>query len=150
MTRKVILVGVIILILLGWSFIILNKDKEEIEMNDNTIMLNINGQDFTVELEENSATRELLKRLEDGEVIIEAEDYGNFEKVGSLGFNLPRSDKRITTTPGDIVLYEGNKISLFYDSNTWEYTKIGNIQNMNQDELINILGKENVTLKLHK
>ena len=150
MTRKVILVGVIILILLGGSYLLLNKDKEEIDMNDNTIMVNINGQDFTVKLEENAATKELLKRLEDGEVIIEAEDYGNFEKVGVLGFSLPQSDKKITTTPGDIVLYEGNKISLFYDSNAWEYTKIGHIQNISQDELINILGKENITLKLHK
>ena len=138
--------GVIILILLG-VYLLLNKYKEEIEMNDNTMMVNINGQDFTVELEENAATKELLKRLENGEVIIETEDYGNFEKVGSLGFNLPRSDKRITTEPGDIVLYEGNKISLFYNSNTWEYTKIGHIQNIGQDELINVLGKENVTLK---
>ena len=116
MVRKIIIMGVIILILLG-VYLLLNKYKEEIEMNDNTMMVNINGQDFTVELEENAATKELLKRLENGEVIIETEDYGNFEKVGSLGFNLPRSDKRITTEPGDIVLYEGNKISLFYDSN---------------------------------
>ena len=148
MVRKIIIMGVIILILLG-VYLLLNKYKEEIEMNDNTMMVNINGQDFTVELEENAATKELLKRLENGEVIIETEDYGNFEKVGSLGFNLPRSDKRITTEPGDIVLYEGNKISLFYNSNTWEYTKIGHIQNIGQDELINVLGKENVTIKLH-
>ena len=60
--------------------------------------------------------------------------YGGFEQVGSIGSTLPSADTRITTNPGDIVLYSSNQIVLFYDSNTWSYTKLGHI-NLSKSEL---------------
>ena len=141
-----ILLGILFL-LIGFSIFKNMENEKEIKMNQDRIILNINGQDFTVELENNQTTNELAKKLENGPVIIETSDYGNFEKVGSLGFRLPTNDERITTNLGDIVLYNGNEISLFYNSNTWEYTRIGHIVNINKDEFLKVLDKENVTLK---
>ena len=73
-------------------------------------------------------------------------DYANFEKVGPLGFSLPRNDKSITTTPGDIILYQGNQITIYYDTNTWNFTKLGKIENLTQKELKEILGNGDVTV----
>ena len=106
----------------------------------NKILLIVNNNELIVTLEDNIAVKELLKRLENNPLIIKAKDYGNFEKVGPLGFKLPTVDNNIHTNYGDIVLYNGTLVSLFYNSNTWEYTRIGHIDNITQQELINILG----------
>ena len=70
-------------------------------------------------------------------------DYGSFEKVGSLGFSLPKNDTNITTIPGDVILYQGNQITIYYDENTWNFTKLGNID-ISQDELKAVLGDGDV------
>ncbi|MBP3792008.1 MAG: hypothetical protein ILA26_08255 [Methanobrevibacter sp.] len=108
------------------------------------IKVKINDTIFDVQLENNSATQELIKTLEKGNVTINATDYGNFEKVGDLGFSLPTSDEQISTSSGDIVLYQGNQISLFYDSHSWSYTKLGKIQNA--DDLKTTLGSGDVVI----
>ena len=82
------------------------------------IKLKVRSHILNVKLEDNSAAKTLMNHLKNGDVTVYAEDYGNFEKVGNLGFSLPRSDEYITTSPGDIVLYDGNEISLFYNSNS--------------------------------
>lgn len=92
------------------------------------IKLSVNNNTFDVKLENNSAANELVKKLKEGNITIQASEYGGFEKVGSLGFSLPTNDERISTSPGDIVLYQANQISLFYDSHSWSYTKLGKIQ----------------------
>lgn len=79
-----------------------------------------------------------LKKLKDGDIIVAMHDYGNFEKVGSLGFTLPRNDISITTTPGDVILYQENQITIYYDENTWNLTKLGHID-ITQSELKTIL-----------
>jgi hypothetical protein len=121
------------------------NEKEDIMMSD--IKLIMNGKVFDIELEKNSATSELLNKLKNDDVIINATEYGGFEKVGSLGFSLTREDEQITTQAGDIVLYQGNQISLFYNSNSWSYTKIGKIKDISQEELKSILGDGDVTLR---
>lgn len=73
--------------------------------------------------------------------------YGGFEQVGSIGSTLPSADTRITTNSGDIVLYSSNQIVLFYDSNTWSYTKLGHI-NLSKSELTDLLGDEDVVITL--
>ena len=64
-----------------------------------------------------------------------------------MGFSLPTSDENIGTNPGDIVLYQGDKISLFYGSHSWSYTKLGKIDNVDPDQLREILGSGDVTLE---
>ncbi len=110
----------------------------------NIIKLKVNNHVFNVKLESNSAAKALMAKLKKGNITIYAEDYGNFEKVGELGFSLPRSDKYITTSLGDIVLYNGDEISLFYNSNSWSYTKLGKVQNTK--DLKSILGTGDATL----
>lgn len=112
----------------------------------NTVCIKINNQVFNIDLENNSATIELKERLKNGDIVVNAHEYGGFEKVGDLGFSLTREDSDITTSAGDIVLYQGNQISLFYDSNSWSYTKLGRIHNIATNELKNILGKGDVTI----
>ena len=112
----------------------------------NVINLKVNNHVLKVKLEDNSAAKALMNKLKKGDVTIHAEDYGGFEKVGDLGFSLPRSDKYITTSAGDIVLYEGDEISLFYNSNSWSYTKLGKVQNIK--DLKKILGNGDVKLVL--
>lgn len=114
-------------------------------VND-SVKVQINEDIFDVELENNSAAQELIKELEKGNITVNATEYGGFEKVGELGFSLPTSDENINTEPGDIVLYQGDKISLFYGSHSWSYTKLGKIDNISSNELKEVLGPGNVTL----
>jgi len=138
---------------------IINKDKvqnNEISNNTitenksdesmNTVYIKINNNVLNIELEDNSATIELKERLKNGDIVVNAHEYGGFEKVGDLGFSLTREDTNITTSAGDIVLYQGNQISLFYNSNSWSYTKLGKILNVSSSELKNILGNGDVTI----
>ncbi|MDB7817620.1 cyclophilin-like fold protein [Intestinimonas butyriciproducens] len=78
-----------------------------------------------------------------------AERYGGFEQVGSLPQNLTRNDVQITTEAGDIVLYSGNSIVLFYGSNTWAYTKLGHIEDLPAENLKTLLDVEQVTVSLY-
>ena len=113
-----------------------------------SINIKVNDKTLNVKLENNDATKALVEKLKKGDVTVRAKEYGNFEKVGDLGFSLPTSDKQITTSPGDLVLYNGDEISLFYNSNSWSYTKLGKVQNVDANELKTILGSGDVTFKL--
>ena len=114
---------------------------------DDLVKVKINDEVFDVKLENNSATQELIKELKKGNVTVNASEYGGFEKVGELGFSLPTSDENIGTNPGDIVLYQGDKISLFYGSHSWSYTKLGKIDNVDSNKLKEVLGSGDVTLE---
>lgn len=114
---------------------------------DDSVKVKINDNVFDVKLENNSATQEFIKELKKGNVTVNASEYGGFEKVGNLGFSLPTSDENIGTAPGDIVLYQGDKISLFYGSHSWSYTKLGKIDNVDSNKLKEVLGSVDVTLE---
>ena len=114
---------------------------------DDLVKVKINDEVFDVKLENNSATQELIKELKKGNITVNASEYGGFEKVGDLGFSLPTSDENIGTAPGDIVLYQGDKISLFYGSHSWSYTKLGKIDNVDSNKLKEVLGTGDVTLE---
>ncbi|MEE0935477.1 MAG: cyclophilin-like fold protein [Methanobrevibacter sp.] len=116
--------------------------------NVDSIKIKVNDEVFDVKLEDNSAARELVRTLESGNVTVNATEYGGFEKVGDLGFSLPTSDENINTSPGDLVLYQGNQISLFYDSHSWSYTKLGKIDNVDSNHLKEVLGSGDVTIVL--
>ena len=116
--------------------------------NDNTMNLTVNNRTMKVSLADNAATEALLARLKEGSVTYTANDYGGFEKVGALGFSLPTNDTYITTEPGDIMLYTGNQLCIFFDSNSWEYTRIGKIEGMTQQQLKEAFGSGNVSITL--
>lgn len=63
-------------------------------------------------------------------VSINMDDYAGFEKVGSLGRSFTTNNHQTTTSAGDIVLYSGNQIVMFYGSNSWSYTRIGKIDDL--------------------
>ena len=90
----------------------------------------IGSSTFTAALEDNSAVDALVEILEEGPVTLQLRDYSGFEKVGSLGVSLPTSNRQTTTQAGDIVLYQGNQIVLFYGSNSWSYTRLGKIDDL--------------------
>jgi hypothetical protein len=114
---------------------------------DDLVKVKINDEVFDVKLENNFATQDLIKELKKGNITVNASEYGGFEKVGDLGFSLPTSDENIGTNPGDIVLYQGDKISLFYGSHSWSYTKLGKIDNVDSNKLKEVLGSGDVTLE---
>lgn len=135
---------VALIVLLGLLFCTaVNGDDS---MN-NQVQVKINDNVFDVKLEDNSASKDFIKELKKGNVTVNASEYGGFEKVGNLGFLLPTSDEKVDTTPGDIVLYQGDKISLFYGSHSWSYTKLGRLVNVDSDKLKEVLGSGNVTLE---
>ena len=74
--------------------------------------------------------------------------YGGFEQVGSLGASLPRNDVQTTTSAGDIVLYSGNQMVIFYGSNAWAYTRLGRITDKSAREMAELLGNGNVTVTI--
>lgn len=99
---------------------------------DQTITLDINGTEIPVQWEENRAVEDLKALLADGELTIQTQAYGGFEQVGSLPQSLTADDAQMTTEPGDIVLYNGNSIVLFYGSNSWSYTKLGHMTDFDE------------------
>ena len=100
---------------------------------------------LTATLVENSSATVFYQLLEKGPITVDMHDYGDFEKVGSLGTALPRNDTQITTTAGDIILYQGNQITIYYDTNSWNFTRLGKVDGVTQVELKRILGKGDVT-----
>lgn len=101
--------------------------------------------ELTATLVDNSSATAFYQLLEKSPVTIKMSDYGNFEKVGSLGTTLPRNDTQITTAAGDIILYQGNQITIYYDTNSWNFTRLGKVDGVTQSELKKILGKGDVT-----
>ena len=98
--------------------------------------------------EENESVSALIELAEKAPVTIQMSMYGGFEQVGSIGVNLPRNDVQTTTQAGDIVLYSGNQIVVFYGSNSWAYTRLGKIEGLSQSELRSLLGNNAVELKI--
>lgn len=91
---------------------------------------------------------QVLENLAKDGLTINISKYGGFEQVILIGSTLPSADTRITTNPRDIVLYSSNQIVIFYDSNTWSYTKLGHI-NLSKSEPTNLLSDENVVIALN-
>jgi flavodoxin len=114
------------------------------------IKISVSGKTIPINIENNDATKALVAALRETSITYEAKDYGGFEKVGPLGRTLPTSDTQITTQAGDVILYRGNQIVLFYGSNTWSYTRIGKMQYESLDELKSFLkaGKGNISVTL--
>lgn len=116
-----------------------------------TWVVKIGDYTFPIEPASNHANAELMKKLEnDGPLVVDMHDYGNFEKVGDLPWTLPRNDEEITTKLGDITVYQGNQISIYYNENTWSLTKVGEIYYWDEPErLLDALGDGDVTVEFY-
>lgn len=123
-----------------------NQTTKEDETETMKLKLKIDDTEVDVIWADNDSVRALKNLAKDG-LTINMSKYGGFEQVGSIGSTLPSSDTRITTSPGDIVLYSSNQIVIFYDSNTWSYTKLGHI-NLSKSELTDLLGDEDVVVTI--
>lgn len=110
------------------------------------INLTIDDRTMTATMVDNAATRELTALLSQGPISIEMDDYGGFEKVGALPQSLPTSNSQITTVPGDIMLYQGRNMVIFFGSNSWSYTRLGKIDGATTGGLREFLGNGNVTV----
>ena len=100
-----------------------------------------------VEWEDNTSVKALAALAAEG-LTIQMSMYGGFEQVGGLGQNLPREDAQTVTAPGDIVLYAGNQMVVFYGSNSWAYTRLGRIIDKTPEEMAALLGGGDVALTL--
>lgn len=107
------------------------------------ITLEANGHILTAALEDNSSADALRDLLEKGTVVVDAHDYGNQEKVGSLPAQLPRNAE-----PGDLILYQGNQFVIYYAPNSWPFTRLGRIAGVDATELKEILGPDGVSVTL--
>ncbi len=110
------------------------------------ILVSANGRELRADLEDNPSALAFAELLTNGPLTITMHDYGSMEKVGSIGQSLPTSDMQITTAPGDIILYQGNQLTIYYDVNSWNFTRIGRIEGIGDAELREILGPGDVTV----
>ena len=108
------------------------------------LKIHVNDTTFTATLEENSSAKAFAEFLAQGDLTLDMRDYGSFEKVADLPRSFPRNDKQIDTDAGDIILYQGNSITIYYDKNSWNFTRLARIDNVNKKRLRQILGKGNV------
>ncbi len=121
------------------------SDGEESDMN---FFFTVGTTKIAATLEKNSATAALIEKLKNAPITVEMTDYGGWEKVGELGFRLPTSDVQMTAQPCDFVLYQGNKLVVFYGTNSWSYTRLGKITGLTPIELKAALGDGDVTLTM--
>lgn len=121
-----------------------NQDDTEMEK----MILTIGNRTLEVELADNSSVDALVTLLKKAPVTVDMSDYGNMEKVGSLGQNLPRNDMQITTQAGDVILYQGDMLVIYYAPNSWSFTRLGKIKNITAQALKEILGNSDVTVVL--
>lgn len=140
--KKFILVMVGLCLFINKPIYQKNIKKEESE----AMLLEVNGYTFEVELENNTSAKALREYVSKEKRTLSLDDYGNFEKVGDLGITLPRNDETITTKEGDLILYLGNKLCLYYNQNTWDFTKLGHIKDTTH--LKEVLGKGSVQVTL--
>ena len=126
------------------------EDNQDMEV---TIMyITVNENKMTVNLANNRSARALTERLKQGDVTLTMNDYGNMEKVGDLGFSLPESNTPTNTRPGDVILYLGDSLVIYYDTNSWNFTPIGHIEGVTtREQMLSLLGgtgRITVTLSL--
>lgn len=126
------------------------QSVEQTEQTEQTsaLQMTIGNTPASVDWEDNAAVQALTELCRNHPLTIQMSMYGGFEQVGSIGTDLPQNDVQTTTSSGDIVLYSGNQMVVFYGSNSWEYTRLGRITDKTQAELTELLSNGNVTITL--
>ena len=108
----------------------------------------INEEEVSVIWQDNESVEALKDIVKENDLQISMSMYGGFEQVGAIGQSLPRNDVQTTTSYGDIVLYSGDQLVVFYGSNSWAYTMLGHIEDKSQEELKELLGNGDVTITI--
>ena len=135
-----------LLIILLLSFNIFAKNNGE---SENMFYISFGEKDIACQFAESRAAEELKELLKNGAITINMENYGGFEKVGSLPQNLTKNDESINATSGDILLYQGRYMVIMYGSNSWSYTRLGKITGFSNSEIYNILSKAGNNIKIY-
>ena len=117
------------------------------EPQEKELTMIVNGMALDVSWEDNETVEELLVYAQNGTITVNTTIYGGFEQVGSLPQSFSRNDVQMTTEPGDIVLYSGNQLVVFFSSNTWNYTKLGHI-NLAAEKLAGLLGGDSAVIEV--
>ena len=123
-------------------------EMTETEGSEAMLKLTIGETPVTVEWEDNKSVEALKTLCQQGPLTIQMSMYGGFEQVGRIGQSLPRNDVQTTTQAGDIVLYSGNQIVIFYGSNSWAYTRLGHVSDKTAQEMAELLGSGDVTITI--
>lgn len=127
----------------------ISDNQTNADMENNKIRLTVEGgRTFTATLVDNTSAQALVEQLAKGDITVDMEDYAGMEKVGTLGISLPRNDRPTTTGPGDLILYQGHNFVIYYDTNSWNFTRLGKIDNVSQTELKAALGEGDVRVTL--
>lgn len=108
------------------------------------LSITANGTTFSAAFEDNSSAEAFAALLQEGPLTVSLHDYGGFEKVGPIGASLPTNDEQITTKPGDVILYQGDQVTIYYDVNTWSFTRLAHIEGVGGDELLAAFGEGDV------
>ena len=124
------------------------ENEEAAEEETPMLQMTIGDTAVAVDWEENESVDALKELCRDEPLTISMSMYGGFEQVGAIGTNLPRSDVQTTTEAGDIVLYAGNQLVVFYGSNSWAYTRLGHISDQSAADMAALLGHGDVTVTL--
>ncbi|WKY47806.1 cyclophilin-like fold protein [Eubacteriaceae bacterium ES3] len=125
-----------------------DESNTEIKEEKKQMKLQIGNNVLTASLADNSSAEALAKMLEAGPLTISMRDFGGMEKVGSLGSTLPENNEQITTEAGDLILYQAGAFVIYYAPNSWNFTRLGKINDITADELKAILGDGNVDVTL--
>ena len=140
--------------LLLTAFMLCSCSSEENEVMAQTMtqkmFITIGGVTKTATMVDNAATRELVTRLQQAPVTVTLNSSGGFEIWGALGFSLTTSNEQVNAQPGDVVLYNGSNICMFYGTSSWSYTRIGHIDGLSESELRTFLhaGESNISVML--
>ena len=130
----------------------LSAPKDELSQTEihemQKLTITVGNTKFIATMANNSSAKALMELLSKNPLTIQMKDYGGFEKVGSLGQDLPTNDEQITTGAGDLILYQGKHFVIYYATNSWNLTRLGKINNATGDELKTALGNGNVTVTL--
>ena len=123
------------------------EERQEEQKKPESMTMNITagGKTITATLADNATAKALAEKLKSGSVTVDMKANG-FEHYGPLGFSLERHDKQISAVSGDIMLYDGNNICVFYGSNSWSYTPLGKIDGKTADELKNFFGTDTISV----
>ena len=124
-----------------------NVLEKESETSMKNLKLFVDDVEVDVSWEDNVSVNQIKELAKNNPIIINAHQYGGFEQVGEIGQNIISTNVQMTTEAGDIVLYAGSNIVVFYGSNSWSYTKLGKI-NKTKEELKNMLDKSSVVFKI--